>query len=246
MLLSVEKAIPRTGHHRLTPARNCSTLTSTTNSRGSFRVSCLRHEWTQTDEAFSLLDMQRFQAPYNLKAIPEVQEYLNVAFEKSKHHGDLQDLYRRRYVVIELPTLCFAHVFCNAEVCWSNQNNLPTNLQPATCANYSTGRPARNLNHKLHSFRSRGCRAYTRSTNHFMSYLLDFTPPFLPWLICIKFKETYPPFFHILYFFFLFTVWTALYVLTIFCFVSSLMFQLAFYSTTSAPVVLHHCNYYSG
>lgn len=42
------------------------------------------------------LDMQRFQAPYNLKAIPEVQEYLNVAFEKSKHHGDLQDLYRRR------------------------------------------------------------------------------------------------------------------------------------------------------
>ena len=40
--------------------------------------------------------MQRFQAPYNLKAIPEVQEYLNVCFEKSKHHGDLQDLYRRR------------------------------------------------------------------------------------------------------------------------------------------------------
>lgn len=50
------------------------------------------------------LDMQRFQAPYNLKAIPEVQEYLNVAFEKSKHHGDLQDLYRRRYAVMELLT----------------------------------------------------------------------------------------------------------------------------------------------
>jgi len=50
------------------------------------------------------LDMQRFQAPYNLKAIPEVQEYLNVAFEKSKHHGDLQDLYRRRYAAINLPT----------------------------------------------------------------------------------------------------------------------------------------------
>ncbi|KAH9480309.1 Cell division control protein 25 [Psilocybe cubensis] len=44
-------------------------------------------------------DMQRFQAPYNLKAIPEVQEYLNVAFEKSKHHGDLQDLYRRSLLV---------------------------------------------------------------------------------------------------------------------------------------------------
>lgn len=42
--------------------------------------------------------MQRFQVPYNLKKIPEVQEYLNVAFENSKHHGDLQDLYRRRSV----------------------------------------------------------------------------------------------------------------------------------------------------
>lgn len=46
--------------------------------------------------------MQRFQVPYNLKAIPEVQEYLNDAFEKSKHHGDLQDLYRRRYGYIVL------------------------------------------------------------------------------------------------------------------------------------------------
>ncbi|KAF8964351.1 ras guanine nucleotide exchange factor domain-containing protein [Flammula alnicola] len=40
-------------------------------------------------------DMQRFQIPYNLKAIPEVQEYLNDCFEKSKNHGDFQDLYRR-------------------------------------------------------------------------------------------------------------------------------------------------------
>jgi hypothetical protein len=44
--------------------------------------------------------MQRFQHPYNLKAIPEVQEYLNVAFENARHHGDLADLYRRRYVNI--------------------------------------------------------------------------------------------------------------------------------------------------
>jgi len=44
-------------------------------------------------------DMQRFQKPYNLKAIPEVQAYLNVAFENSKHHGDLQDLYRRSLLV---------------------------------------------------------------------------------------------------------------------------------------------------
>ncbi|KAF9533235.1 ras guanine nucleotide exchange factor domain-containing protein [Crepidotus variabilis] len=44
-------------------------------------------------------DMQRFQVQYNLKAIPEVQDYLNVAFEKSKDHGDLQDLYRRSLLV---------------------------------------------------------------------------------------------------------------------------------------------------
>ncbi|KII90989.1 hypothetical protein PLICRDRAFT_174334 [Plicaturopsis crispa FD-325 SS-3] len=44
-------------------------------------------------------DMQRFQVSYNLKAIPEVQEYLNVLFEKSKHHGDLNDLYRRSLMV---------------------------------------------------------------------------------------------------------------------------------------------------
>jgi len=40
--------------------------------------------------------MQRFQVPYTLKAIPEVQDYLQAAFEKCKHHGDLEDLYRRR------------------------------------------------------------------------------------------------------------------------------------------------------
>ena len=40
--------------------------------------------------------MQRFQVPYTLKEIPEVQSYLNHAFEKSPHHGDLHDLYRRR------------------------------------------------------------------------------------------------------------------------------------------------------
>lgn len=44
-------------------------------------------------------DMQRFQVPYNLKGIPEVQEYLNVAFERARHHGDLQDLYRRSLLV---------------------------------------------------------------------------------------------------------------------------------------------------
>lgn len=42
--------------------------------------------------------MQRFQVPYNLKEIPEVQEYLKHALEQSKQGGDIQDLYRRRYV----------------------------------------------------------------------------------------------------------------------------------------------------
>ena len=46
-----------------------------------------------------LLDMQRFQVPYNLKEIPEVQVYLRDAFEKSQRQGDLQDLYRRSLLV---------------------------------------------------------------------------------------------------------------------------------------------------
>ncbi|KAH9924276.1 ras GEF [Epithele typhae] len=44
-------------------------------------------------------DMQRFQVPYNLKEIPEVQMYLRDAFEKSSKQGDLQDLYRRSLLV---------------------------------------------------------------------------------------------------------------------------------------------------
>ncbi|KAJ7211988.1 ras guanine nucleotide exchange factor domain-containing protein [Mycena pura] len=44
-------------------------------------------------------DMQRFQAPYHLRRIPEVQEYLTVAFEGARRHGDLQDLYRRSLLV---------------------------------------------------------------------------------------------------------------------------------------------------
>ncbi|KAI0087803.1 ras guanine nucleotide exchange factor domain-containing protein [Irpex rosettiformis] len=44
-------------------------------------------------------DMQRFQVPYTLKEIPEVQEYLKDAFEKSKNRTDLQDLYRRSLLI---------------------------------------------------------------------------------------------------------------------------------------------------
>ncbi|QRW06659.1 Ras guanine nucleotide exchange-like protein [Ceratobasidium sp. AG-Ba] len=45
-------------------------------------------------------DVKRFQAPYNLIEIPEVQKYLQFAFEKAKKNGnDLQDLYRRSLLV---------------------------------------------------------------------------------------------------------------------------------------------------
>lgn len=55
----------------------------------------------QLDSQLTLVfvDMQRFQVPYNLKEIPEVQAYLRDAFEKSQRQGDLQDLYRRSLLV---------------------------------------------------------------------------------------------------------------------------------------------------
>lgn len=56
------------------------------------RLSFDAHSWM----CVCISDMQRFQVPYNLKEIGEVQAYLNQAFENAKHHGDLQDLYRRR------------------------------------------------------------------------------------------------------------------------------------------------------
>ncbi|KAF8506308.1 hypothetical protein JB92DRAFT_2962662 [Gautieria morchelliformis] len=44
-------------------------------------------------------DMQRFQVPYNLKEIPEVQNYLVAQFDDAKNGGDLHDLYRRSLLV---------------------------------------------------------------------------------------------------------------------------------------------------
>ncbi|CAE6464240.1 unnamed protein product [Rhizoctonia solani] len=45
-------------------------------------------------------DVQRFQTPYNLIEIPEVQKYLDYAFERVKKSGnDLHDLYRRSLLV---------------------------------------------------------------------------------------------------------------------------------------------------
>ncbi|KAI0300360.1 ras guanine nucleotide exchange factor domain-containing protein [Russula brevipes] len=44
-------------------------------------------------------DIQRFQVPYMLKEVAETQDFLKDAFEKSKDHGDLHDLYRRSLLV---------------------------------------------------------------------------------------------------------------------------------------------------
>ncbi|EIW81023.1 ras GEF [Coniophora puteana RWD-64-598 SS2] len=44
-------------------------------------------------------EMQRFQVPYTLKKIPEVQDYLKLSFEKTKQHGDFEDLYQRSLLV---------------------------------------------------------------------------------------------------------------------------------------------------
>lgn len=53
--------------------------------------------------------MQRFQVPYNLKTIPEVQDYLTMSFENSKRSGDFQDLYRRRCVYLVFAAMTNAH-----------------------------------------------------------------------------------------------------------------------------------------
>jgi len=44
-------------------------------------------------------DMQRFQSPYPLLEIPEVQKYLHHVFAGANGTGDLQDLYRRSLLV---------------------------------------------------------------------------------------------------------------------------------------------------
>lgn len=42
--------------------------------------------------------MQRFQVPYNLRAIPEVKHYLTFCFEQSKRHGgNSEDKFREMY-----------------------------------------------------------------------------------------------------------------------------------------------------
>lgn len=95
--------------------------------------------------------MQRFQVQYNLKAIPEVQEYLNVAFERARHHGDLQDLYRRRYGLASIVN-CGSLLTDSCTVSWLNLNKQLIQAQPlflpAICGNFSTGRYG--LKRRLH------------------------------------------------------------------------------------------------
>ena len=92
--------------------------------------------------------MQRFQVAYHLKAIPEVQEYLNFAFDNSKHHGDLQDLYRRRYVHLRFRNNFISHC---CPVFWSNLKTRQIHTLPAICDSSLAGRPGLNLRPHRHS-----------------------------------------------------------------------------------------------
>ena len=97
-------------------------------------------------------DMQRFQVPYNIKEIPEIQEYLKFAFEESsKRSGDIQDLYRRRYVKLHSGVHSFMLIPVLAS--WSNPVDLQTYHPQVTSANCSGGRHAHNNRHPfpLHS-----------------------------------------------------------------------------------------------
>lgn len=75
-----------------------------------------------------------------LKEILEIQDYLKDAFEKSKHHGDLQDLYRRRYgclVVRQSDSLKVC-----APVYSSNLSKLRMPRLRGMCVNFSPGQTA--------------------------------------------------------------------------------------------------------
>jgi son of sevenless-like protein len=49
--------------------------------------------------------MIRFQQPYNLKEIPEVQQYLNYVLDPSRATADADLLYRRRSVLLKITFL---------------------------------------------------------------------------------------------------------------------------------------------
>ncbi|KIY61294.1 ras GEF [Cylindrobasidium torrendii FP15055 ss-10] len=80
-------------------------------------------------------DMQRFQVPYTLKAIPEVQMYLNFIFQNAQQHGDLQDLYRRSLLVEpkqpadQPPTSDMRNLFS-----WATRSQIPKAPMPQPTA----------------------------------------------------------------------------------------------------------------
>ena len=92
--------------------------------------------------------MQRFQVSYNLKAIPEVQDFLNASFDNSKRSGDFQDLYRRRW--LSLVFFCMRVLkrydgFFFRLVCLWNLSNLRIQFRWVICDNCSIGRHGHNL-----------------------------------------------------------------------------------------------------
>jgi len=43
-------------------------------------------------------DLQRFQVPYALKSVPEIQSWLGMVLHDAQNRGELGEMYRRRYV----------------------------------------------------------------------------------------------------------------------------------------------------
>jgi hypothetical protein len=86
-----------------------------------------------------LSDIQRFQVPYMLKEVAETQDFLKDAFEKSKDHGDLQDLYRRRYECVIIPQID-SLIYGRFPVCLWNPSRLQMPHIREMCANFSLGR----------------------------------------------------------------------------------------------------------
>ena len=147
----------------------------------------------------SLSDIQRFQVRYSLKEVPEVQDFLNDAFERSKHHGDLQDLYRRRY---GYPILLHDITDWRLVACLLNPGRQQTPRLRETYANSSLGQTAPKLvnNHcKSLDQIDRISTFYPIIIIHFFIYLFFHSPLFAlhfpsePWIIlsCISLETLY-------------------------------------------------------
>ena len=134
MLPFAERETHRIGRRLPTRAGNFLTSINTTNLQGLSKVGTVAPLFCLLSNIS--LDMQRFQMPYNLKGIPEVQDYLNECFEKSKHHGDLQDLYRRRYVHLAkyIPSL----LLINPNIDWQSSRRAKAASWSAPNKRYAT------------------------------------------------------------------------------------------------------------